>query len=65
MAVTMNFQLGQVVKHRLSGYRGVIIDADPEFQLSEDWYDQVAKSRPPPAQTRVSYFGAQQLLRNL
>jgi len=41
------FELGQVVDHRLFGYRGVICDIDPEFQLSEDWYDTVARSRPP------------------
>ena len=47
MSIRGNFHLGQVVQHRLYGYRGVIIDVDPEFQLSEDWYNQVAKSRPP------------------
>ena len=47
MDVRGNFHLGQVVHHRRYGYRGVIIDVDPEFKLSNDWYDEVAKSRPP------------------
>lgn len=39
--------IGQVVHHRLFGYRGVVVDVDLEFSLSEEWYDQVARSRPP------------------
>ncbi len=41
------FSIGQLIRHRLFDYRGVIFDVDPDFQLSEEWYDQVAKSRPP------------------
>ncbi len=41
------FAIGQLVHHRLSDYRGVVVDIDATFQLSEAWYDQVAKSRPP------------------
>jgi heat shock protein HspQ len=41
------FGVGQLVCHRLFGYRGVIADADPTFQLSEEWYEEVARSRPP------------------
>jgi heat shock protein HspQ len=41
------FSVGQLVHHRLYGYRGVVIDADPEFQLTEEWYEQTAVSRPP------------------
>jgi heat shock protein HspQ len=47
MTIVGNFHLGQVVQHRLYGYRGVIVDVDPEFTLSEDWYQQVAMSKPP------------------
>lgn len=42
-----NFFVGQIVDHRLFGYRGVIVGVDPSFNLSEEWYDQVARSRPP------------------
>ncbi len=41
------FEMGQVVDHRLFGYRGVIYDVDPTFQQSEEWYETVARSRPP------------------
>jgi heat shock protein HspQ len=41
------FSIGELVHHKLFGYRGVVIDVDPEFQLSDEWYEQVARSRPP------------------
>jgi heat shock protein HspQ len=41
------FHIGQVVHHRLFDYRGVIVDVDPIFCGTDDWYDQVARSRPP------------------
>jgi heat shock protein HspQ len=41
------FDVGQIIRHRLFGYRGVVIDVDPQFGLSEEWYLQVARSRPP------------------
>ena len=40
------YGIGQVVHHKLFDYRGVVIDVDPVFSLSEEWYEQVAKSRP-------------------
>ncbi|MYH13965.1 MAG: heat shock protein HspQ [Gammaproteobacteria bacterium] len=41
------FAPGEIVKHRKFGYRGVIFQADTEFELSEEWYEAVARSRPP------------------
>jgi len=41
------FSVGQLVHHRLFGYRGVVVDVDPVFQGSDEWYEQVARSRPP------------------
>ena len=32
------FQLGQVVKHRLFSFRGVIFDVDPVFANTEEWW---------------------------
>ncbi|MGB5413310.1 MAG: heat shock protein HspQ [Polyangiales bacterium] len=46
-AVKPKFAIGQLVHHRLFDYRGVVVDIDATFSLSEAWYDQVAKSRPP------------------
>ena len=41
------FTVGELVQHRMFEYRGVIFDVDASFQGSEEWYDQVARSRPP------------------
>ena len=41
------FSVGELVHHRLFGYRGVIVDVDQNFQATEEWYEVVAKSRPP------------------
>ncbi len=41
------FSIGQLVRHRLFGYRGVIFDVDPEFAGTEAWYENMARSRPP------------------
>lgn len=41
------FGVGQLVHHKLFGYRGVVVDVDADFQNSEDWYEQMARSRPP------------------
>jgi heat shock protein HspQ len=41
------FQIGQVVKHRLFPFRGVIFDVDPEFANTEEWYESIpAEVRP-------------------
>ena len=41
------FRIGQIVHHKLFNYTGVVFDIDPIFQGSEEWYGQVARSRPP------------------
>jgi heat shock protein HspQ len=33
------FRIGDKVKHRVFGFRGVVFDADPVFANSEDWYE--------------------------
>lgn len=35
------FTIGQVVKHRVFPFRGVIFDVDPEFSNSEEWYQSI------------------------
>ncbi len=47
MADEARFAPGQLVRHLRFGYRGVVADVDPEFGMSEEWYEQVARSRPP------------------
>ncbi len=41
------FSIGQCIHHRLFDYRGVIIDVDAEFLGREEWYQAMARSRPP------------------
>jgi len=41
------FFIGQRVRHALFEYRGVIVDVDPCFSLSAQWYEHEALSRPP------------------
>jgi heat shock protein HspQ len=44
---TAKFQIGQVVRHRLFPFRGVIFDVDPEFANTEEWYEAIpAEVRP-------------------
>ena len=41
------FSIGDLVRHKLFDYRGVVVDIDPHFQLTDEWYEAVARSRPP------------------
>lgn len=41
------FRVGQIVRHLKFGYRGVVYSVDAIFGLDDDWYEQVARSRPP------------------
>ncbi len=41
------FTVGQLVHHKLSDYRGVIVDVHPEYRGTDEWYDEVAKTQPP------------------
>ena len=35
------FALGDVVRHRILDFRGVIFDVDPVFANSEEWYESI------------------------
>lgn len=35
---TAHFQIGQIVRHRIYPFRGVIFDVDPIFANTEDWW---------------------------
>jgi heat shock protein HspQ len=44
---TAKFKIGQVVKHRIYPFRGVVFDIDPEFDNTEEWYQSIpAEVRP-------------------
>ena len=47
MAVNAHFSVGDLVHHKLFEYRGVVVDVDPHLMLSDEWYESVARSRPP------------------
>lgn len=40
------FEIGNLVEHRLYGYRGVIVSCDPRCMAGEKWY-QSNKTQPP------------------
>ena len=35
------FAIGEVVRHRLFDFRGVVFDIDPVFANSEEWYESI------------------------
>ncbi|MDQ0392945.1 heat shock protein HspQ [Labrys monachus] len=35
------FTIGQVVRHRIYPFRGVIFDVDPEFANTEEWWQSI------------------------
>ena len=37
------FHIGEVVKHRIFPFRGVIFDVDPEFSNSDEWWESIPK----------------------
>ncbi len=41
------FRVGQLVHHTMFDYRGVVVDVDADFQGDDEWYDVMARSRPP------------------
>ncbi|HXW40651.1 MAG TPA: heat shock protein HspQ [Xanthobacteraceae bacterium] len=41
------YQIGQVVRHRIYSFRGVVFDIDPVFANTEEWYQAIpAEVRP-------------------
>src|SRR5215813_13634088 len=53
-ARTAKFQIGQIVRHRIFSFRGVIFDIDPEFNNTEEWWLSIPEY--------VSYVSEQNLL---
>jgi heat shock protein HspQ len=35
------FSVGQVVRHRVFAFRGVIFDVDPTFANTDEWYEAI------------------------
>lgn len=41
------FAPGDIVRHRLFDFRGVVFDIDPVFSNSDEWYDAIPESMRP------------------
>lgn len=41
------FAIGDVVRHRMFDFRGVIFDVDPVFANSDEWYDAIPENMRP------------------
>ena len=41
------FGIGDIVRHKLFDFRGVVFDVDPVFANSEDWYEAIPKELRP------------------
>lgn len=41
------FAIGDIVKHRIYDFRGVIFDIDPVFANSDEWYEQIPEDMRP------------------
>ncbi|HEY7006390.1 MAG TPA: heat shock protein HspQ [Sphingomicrobium sp.] len=41
------FGIGDVVRHKIFDFRGVIFDVDPEFANSEEWYEAIPEALRP------------------
>jgi heat shock protein HspQ len=41
------FAIGDVVRHKIFDFRGVIFDVDPFFANSEEWYDSIPEALRP------------------
>ena len=42
------FAIGQVVRHRVFSFRGVIFDVDPQFANTEEWWQSIPEEVRPP-----------------
>ena len=42
-----HFAIGDVVRHKMFDFRGVIFDVDPVFANSDEWYESIPESLRP------------------
>lgn len=68
------FCIGDIVKHRHYPFRGVIVDVDPEFDNTEEWYQSIPEDVRPKreqpfyhllAENSESYYSAYVSQQNL
>ena len=41
------FGIGDVVRHKIFDFRGVVFDVDPEFANSDEWYEAIPEALRP------------------
>ena len=41
VVVSPKFNIGDIVKHKLYPFRGVIVDIDPSFSNTDEWYEAI------------------------
>ena len=41
VSATAKFRIGQIVRHRVYPFRGVIFDVDPVFDNTEEWWNAI------------------------
>lgn len=41
------YGLGQIVRHRIHPFRGVVFDIDPQFANTEEWYEAIPEETRP------------------
>ena len=42
-----NFSIGDIVRHRMFDFRGVIFDVDPVFANTDEWYEAIPEQMRP------------------
>lgn len=43
----LKFRIGQVVRHRVHPFRGVVFDVDPEFNNTDEWWESIPEDARP------------------
>ena len=41
------YGIGSIVRHRVYPFRGVVVDVDPEFDNTDEWYERIPEERRP------------------
>jgi heat shock protein HspQ len=44
---TAKFAIGQVVRHRIHPFRGIVFDVDPVFANTEEWWQSIPEEMRP------------------
>lgn len=47
MVAQAKFRIGDIVRHRIFPFRGVIFDVDPEFNNTEEWWLRIPEHMRP------------------